>query len=153
MPNELALTTPVVEKDADAEAIFWEVRLDDAQLDKTIFRHYLRMKVFNSRGVETYSRIDLPYFNGVKILDLVARTVKTDGTVIELKKDAVFDRTIVKTGKAKIRAKSFVMPGVEPGAIIEYQWREEQDTGTVCPPQSFSVSSSPPCEVLHQSHL
>ena len=75
---------------------------------------------------KTSSRIDLPYFNGVKILDLVARTVKTDGTVVELKKDAVFDRTIVKAGKAKIRAKSFVMPGVEPGAIIEYQWREER---------------------------
>ena len=50
--EELALTTPVVEKDADAEAIFWEVRLDDAEPDKTIFRHYLRMKVFNTRGVE-----------------------------------------------------------------------------------------------------
>ena len=124
--DERALTTPVVEKDADAEAIFWEVRLDDTEPDKTIFRHYLRMKVFNTRGVETYSRIDLPYFNGVKILDLVARTVKADGTVIELKKDAVFERTIVKTGKVKIRAKSFVMPGVEPGAIIEYQWREER---------------------------
>lgn len=124
--DERALTTPIVEKDADAEAIFWEVRLDDTEPDKTIFRHYLRMKVFNARGVETYSRIDLPYFNGVKILDLVARTVKADGTVIELKKDAVFERTIVKTGKVKIRAKSFVMPGVEPGAIIEYQWREER---------------------------
>jgi Domain of Unknown Function with PDB structure (DUF3857) len=127
-PEDLAQNTPLVEKDADAEALFWEVRLDDAQVEKTVFRHYLRMKVFTARGVETQSRIDLPYINGVKIADIVARTIKTNGSVVELKKDAVFDRTIVKAGKAKIRAKSFVMPGVEPGAIIEYQWREERNT-------------------------
>jgi hypothetical protein len=63
-----------------------------------------------------------------KIADVVARTIKTDGTIVELKKDAVFERTIVKVGKTKVNAKSFVMPGVEPGAIIEYQWREERDS-------------------------
>jgi hypothetical protein len=40
-PQDLALKTPVVEKDADAEAIFWEVWLDDAAVDKTVFTHYL----------------------------------------------------------------------------------------------------------------
>lgn len=125
-PEDLALKNPVVEKDADAEALFWEVRLDDAQTDRTVLRHYLRMKIFTARGVESQSRIDLPYFDRVKIADIVARTIKPDGTIIELKKDAIFDRTIVKAGRARIRAKSFVVPGVEAGAIIEYQWREER---------------------------
>lgn len=127
-PEDLAVKAAAVEKDADAEALFWEVRLDDAQTDKTVFRHYLRMKIFTSRGVESQSRIDIPYLNGVKIADIVARTIKPDGSIVELKKDAVFERTIVKMGKNKIRAKSFVVPGVEPGAIIEYQWREERDS-------------------------
>src|SRR5688572_2005678 len=70
-PEDLALKAAVVEKDADAEALFWEVRLDDAQTDKTVFRHYLRMKIFTARGVESQSRIDIPYLNGVKINDIV----------------------------------------------------------------------------------
>src|SRR6185295_758969 len=32
--------------------------------------------------------------------------------------------TIVKSNGLKIKAKSFAMPGVEPGAIIEYRYRE-----------------------------
>jgi len=127
-PADLASKTAVVEKDADAEALFWEVRLDDGEIDKTILRHYLRLKVFTSRGVESQGRVDLPYTNGVRIADITARTVKPDGTVVELKKDAIFDRTIVKISKVKLRAKSFAMPGVEPGAIIEYQWREERES-------------------------
>jgi hypothetical protein len=30
LSRELAAKTPVVEADADAEAIFWEVRIDDS---------------------------------------------------------------------------------------------------------------------------
>ena len=48
--DDLASKSAVVEKDADAEALFWEVRLDDAQTDKTVLRHYLRMKIFTARG-------------------------------------------------------------------------------------------------------
>jgi Domain of Unknown Function with PDB structure (DUF3857) len=127
-PEDLASKTAVVEKDADAEALFWEVRLDDAQTEKTVLRHYLRMKIFTARGAESQTRIDLPYFNGVRIADIQARTTRADGSVVELKKDAVFDRTILKAGKAKLKSKSFVVPGAEPGAIIEYQWREDRDS-------------------------
>jgi len=126
--DDLASKSAVVEKDADAEALFWEVRLDDAQTDKTVLRHYLRMKIFTARGTESQSRIDLPYMSGTRIADIQARTTKADGSVVELKKDAVFDRTIVKAGNIKIKAKSFVVPGAEPGAIIEYQWREDRDS-------------------------
>jgi hypothetical protein len=43
---------------------------------------------------------------------------------VELKKEDVFERTIVKAGGVKVKAKSFAMPAVEPGCIIEYKWRE-----------------------------
>jgi hypothetical protein len=127
-PADLAAKAAMVEKDADAEALFWEVRLDDGEVDKTVLRHYLRVKIFTARGVESQGRIDLPYMSGIRIANIEARTVKPDGTTIELKKDAVFDRTIIKTSKVKLRAKSFAMPGLEPGAIIEYQWREEHES-------------------------
>jgi hypothetical protein len=127
-PADLALKTPVVEKDADAEAIFWEVKLDDNPEGDLIFNHYIRIKVFTERGRESQSKIDIPFGNffgsNIKIQDIAARTVKPDGSIVELKKSDVFERTIVKASGVKVKAKSFAMPGLEPGSIIEYRWRE-----------------------------
>jgi hypothetical protein len=122
-PAHFAMKTPMVEKDADAEAIFWEVRVNDEDLD-TVLTHYIRIKVFTERGREEHSKVDITYFDNTKIRDIAGRTIKPDGTIIELKKDAVFDRTIVRASGLKVKAKSFAMPSVEPGAIIEYRWRE-----------------------------
>lgn len=127
-PSELALKTPVVEKDADAEALFWEVSVDDNPEGDLIFTHYIRIKVFTERGRESQSKIDIQFGrlfgSDIRIGDVAARTVKPDGTIVELKKDDVFERTIVKASGIKVKAKSFAMPGVEPGSIIEYSWRE-----------------------------
>lgn len=126
-PAHLAIKAPVVERDADAEAIFWEVRVLDEVTSyafRTILDHYVRIKVFTERGKESQSKIDITYLADNKIADIAGRTIKPDGTIIELKKDAVFERTIVKVSGLKVKAKSFAMPGVEPGAIVEYRWRE-----------------------------
>ena len=60
-PAELAMKTSAVEKDADAEALFWEVRLDDSQLDEFSLKHYVRIKVFTERGKDSQSKVDLPF--------------------------------------------------------------------------------------------
>ena len=125
--GELALKTPAVDKDADAEALFWEVKIDDDPEGDLIFNHYIRIKVFTDRGKESQSKIDIPFgnFGGeIKIRDIAARTIKGDGSIVELKKEDVFERTIVRTSGLRVKAKSFAMPSVEPGCIIEYRWRE-----------------------------
>jgi hypothetical protein len=123
-PAHLALKAPVVEKDADAEAIFWEVRVDDAEMD-LIFTNYIRIKIFTERGRESQSKIDIiPFRVNAQIKDVAGRTIKPDGQIVELKKQDVFEKTIAKAGDLKLRAKTFAMPSVEPGAIIEYRWRE-----------------------------
>lgn len=129
-PADLALKAPIVEKEADAEAIFWEVRVDDSQPYELSLKNYIRIKVFNERGRESQSKVDLPYFGSNQIKDIAARVIKPDGTIIELKKEDVFERTIVKLSGLKLKAKSFALPGVEPGAIIEYRWREVQPGGS-----------------------
>ncbi len=126
-PADLALKTPVVETDADAEAIFWEVRLSDeveGGTPRTVLRHHVRIKVFSERGRESQSKIDIPFLSNWKIQDIAARTIKPDGSIIALKKEDVLERTIEKLSGIKIKAKSFAMPGVEPGAVIEYRWKE-----------------------------
>ena len=126
-PAELALKAPKVEKDADAEALFWEVRVAD-EVDggtpRTVLNHYVRIKIFTERGRETQSKIDIPFLSSWSIKDIAARTIKPDGSVVEIRKEDILERIIVKEGRLKIKAKSFAMPGVEPGALIEYRWKE-----------------------------
>jgi transglutaminase-like putative cysteine protease len=130
-PAQLALKKPVVEPDADAEILFWEARvLDeikenvDSAYPRTVINHYIRVKVFTDRGRESQSKIDVPFGPDVEIKDIAARTIKPDGSIVELTKKDFFERTIIKAGGVKVKAKSFAMPAVEPGAIIEYRWRE-----------------------------
>lgn len=123
-PADLALKAPKVEKDADAEAIFWEVRVDDSVADELSLRNYVRIKVFTERGRESQSKVDLQYVGSNRIKDIAARVIKADGTITELKKEDILERTIVKAGGSKAKAKSFALPGVEPGCIVEYRWRE-----------------------------
>ena len=130
-PAHLALKAPTVERDADAEAIFWEARVADELQERietihprTVINHYIRIKVFTERGREAQSKIDLPFADNVEIKDIAARTIKPDGSIVELTKKDIFERTIIKVSGAKVKAKSFAMPAVEPGAIIEYRWRE-----------------------------
>lgn len=128
-PAELALKSPTVEKEADAEGLFWEVKIDDnADGGNLTFNHYLRVKVFTERGRESQSKVDIPfgklYGSEIKIQDIAARTIKPDGSIVELKKEDIFERTIVKVSGLKVKARSFAMPAVEPGCIIEYRWRE-----------------------------
>lgn len=124
----LALKSPTVEKEADAEGLFWEIRIDDNPEGDLIFDHYLRVKVFTERGRESQSKVDLLfgklYGEEIKIKDIAARTIKPDGSIVQLKKEDIYERTIVKGSGLKYKAKSFAMPAVEPGCIIEYRWRE-----------------------------
>ena len=123
-PNELAMKTPTVEKDADAEILLWEVKVDDSGDTELSLKHYLRVKVFNEKGREQFSKVEVEAPPYTKIKDVAARVTKSDGSVIELKKEDVFERTIVKVGGLKIKQKSFAAPGLEPGAILEYRYRE-----------------------------
>lgn len=120
---ERQMTTSKVEPNADAEAIFWEVRVDDST-ESLSMRHYIRVKIFTERGREKYSKIDIPFIEGMKIKEVMARVIKADGTIVELAKTDIFEREITKTDKIKIKAKSFAVPNVEQGAIVEYRYQE-----------------------------
>ena len=123
-PGDIALKAAKVEPNADSEAIFWDIRIDDGGYSDLVLSHYVRIKVFNERGRERHSKMDIPYVNGVKIKDIAARTIKTDGSIVELLKDDIIEKTVVKANGLKLKTKTFAFPGIEPGAIIEYKWKE-----------------------------
>jgi Domain of Unknown Function with PDB structure (DUF3857)/Transglutaminase-like superfamily len=127
-PEELGQKAPKVEADADAEAIFWEVKVDDSG-EGVSLKHYIRVKIFTERGREKFSKIDIPFRNRYKVKDVAARVVKPDGSIVELKKEEIFERDIIKVQGAKLKAKSFAVAGIETGVIFEYRYREVLDEG------------------------
>ena len=123
-PEELAQKTPVVEPDADAEAMFWEVRIDDTSEHDLSITQYVRVKIYTERGREQFSKFDVPFTKRVKIKDLSARVVRPDGSIVDIKPEDIFERDIVKSSGLKLRAKSFAVPNIEPGVIVEYRYKE-----------------------------
>jgi hypothetical protein len=125
---ERNMKVPVVDKDAGVEALFWRVHVRDELAGgrdlQRVFYHYVRLKIFDEKGKEQAATIDLPFGDKTSIQYVAGRTIKADGTEVELKKDSVYERDLVRAGRTRIRVRSFAMPAVEPGAIVEYRWRE-----------------------------
>ena len=93
---------------------------------------YLRVKVFTERGVEQQSTIDLvEAASDIQVSEIQGRTIKPDGRIVELRKADVFERSVARTGGINVNMRSFSMPNVEVGDIIEYQWVEYRDNTVV----------------------
>src|SRR5579863_9533126 len=123
-PEDLALKDNAKQPGADAMVLYREVNVDakEASVD-----NYLRIKVFTQTGVEQQADIELPYNKAQELIQGIrARTIRPDGSVVEFQGKA-FDKEIVKGSGIKYLAKTFTMPDVQPGCIIEYRYREQYD--------------------------
>ena len=88
---------------------------------------YLRYKIFTQEGVSELADVSIP-FNPAegRIQDVRARTIQPDGRV-ENFDGKVYEKTVVKLGGLKFLAKTFTLPDVKPGSIIEYRYRTQRD--------------------------
>jgi hypothetical protein len=123
----LALKEPQIDKAADAEAVFWNVRVEDEANEnyiRAVRRHYRRVKIFTDKGREDQGQVDLLFSGRMGISDVAGRTIRPDGQILELKKDDIHERVVRKRRGREVSAKSFALPGVVPGAVIEYRWKE-----------------------------
>jgi transglutaminase-like putative cysteine protease len=128
--EELALTAAAIgDPEADAAILFREGELNDTYADGTSLKVYIRIKIFNDRG-RRYRDVQLPYKVELgRITDVSARTVRPDGTAIEVAGRDIFDRVTLRTTHNVWRAKVFSLPAVEAGSIIEYRYRQTYPAG------------------------
>ncbi len=129
-PQELKMTAAALGiPDADAAILFREGELNDTYTDGTSLKVYIRIKTFNDRGRRS-AEIQLPYRVELgRISDVQARTIRPDGSMVEVESRDVFDKILLKTNHGIWRAKVFTMPAVEAGAIIEYRYRQTYPKG------------------------
>lgn len=88
-------------------------------------RHVIK-KILNERG-QNYANNEIFYNKGYSDIEVLkARTITADGKVIELDKNQFYDVTDFPDFVlyADYKAKRFTFPAVQPGAIIEYVYRQ-----------------------------
>ncbi len=136
-PRELADPKPQVDPEAGAEILLREVEIRHEEVDSIVWRFHVRAKIYSERGLEEFAKVELDYGNGTTIDDVKVRTIKPDGSIIELGKKDVYDRERIKFGEARVKVKAFSPAGLAPGAIVEYFYTETVDSWSWYVPMSF----------------
>ncbi|HET9406473.1 MAG TPA: DUF3857 domain-containing protein [Candidatus Sulfotelmatobacter sp.] len=120
-PDELKMTSEPKAPGAPAIILFREVDRDDSGLGTVHEDNYVRIKIFTEEG-RKYADIEIPFFKGMsQVVHIQARTTRPDGSVVDFDGN-VFEKTLVKARGLKFLAKTFTMPAVEPGCVIEYRY-------------------------------
>jgi hypothetical protein len=120
--EELKMTSEPKAPGVPAIILFREVDRDDR--GNTAHEDvYFRIKILTEEG-RKYGDIEIPFFKGEgTIVNIHARTLKPDGTIIDFAGKA-FDKSIVKARGLKYMAKTFTMPDVQVGSVLEYYYTE-----------------------------
>ena len=118
-PDELALKDDPLNPGAPAVILYRETFSNHWGAFEA---HHYRIKILNERGAE-YGNVEVPYVKGVfRVEDIKARTVQPDGASMPFD-GRVFEKTLVKARKLKAFAKTFSLPAVEVGSIVEYKYK------------------------------
>lgn len=137
-----ALTDDPANPGASAIILYREEIVDD----KNAFsKNYKRIKILKDDG-KKYGDVSIRFFKGrTSIEHIDARTVHPDGRVSDFD-GSVYTKEVVKARGVNYLAKTFTLPDVQPGSIIEYRYTErwEQVPATVLDNPAFYLSQLSP---------
>lgn len=119
-PDELKITSEPKAPGAPAIILYREVNRDDR--GQTAHEDvYFRIKILTEEG-RKYADIEIPFFKQQgNVVNLHARTISPDGSITPFAGKA-FDKMIVKARGVKYMAKTFTLPNVQVGSILEYYY-------------------------------
>jgi hypothetical protein len=116
--EERAMTFTPLAPGAAAVVLDWTQREDDVDSNSS---EYLRIKILTEEG-KKYGDVEITYvplFTDLRHIE--ARTTKPDGSVVPFN-GKIYEKLIVKRGGIRVIAKTFSLPDVTPGSIIEYRY-------------------------------
>jgi transglutaminase-like putative cysteine protease len=121
--EELKMTSVPEAPGAPAVILYRQVDRDDNSKTGNE-QDYFRIKILTEEG-RKHGDVEIPYFKGQgNIIAIRARTIRPDGTIAVFD-GKVYDKTIVKARNVKYLAKTFTLPDVQVGSIIEYRYTED----------------------------
>jgi hypothetical protein len=123
-PEDLAMTECPQQPGAAAIILYREEITDGDTHVTSVFK---RLKILSEAGRE-YSNIEIMYLKGwTKVTDIQARIVPPKGPAREFA-GTIFDKTAMSYRKMRVAAKTFALPDVAVGSIIDYRYKIEIDS-------------------------
>jgi hypothetical protein len=120
-PEEKAMTDCAQQPGAPAVILYREELTDVESRTTTVFR---RLKILTPAG-RNRSNIEIPFVTGyTKVTGIEARVVPPQGPDREFS-GQIFEKTIVRFGKLRMAVKTFALPDVDVGSIIDYRYKLE----------------------------
>lgn len=119
-PEELKMTSLPEAPGAPAVYLYRQVDRNDSNRASSEY-NYVRIKILTEEG-RKYANVEIPFERGrYSVSTIRARTIKQDGSIANFD-GKVYENTIVKSKTLKYLAKTFTMPDVQVGGIIEYHF-------------------------------
>jgi Domain of Unknown Function with PDB structure (DUF3857) len=125
-PDDLALKDNPNSRGANAMILYRNSAVSEKYVntDGASVTEYVRIKVFTKEGTDQ-GNVEIPFRKeSSDIRDIRARTIRPDGSIVNFE-GKPFEKTIEKRNGAKILAKTFTLPDVQPGCIIEYKYKQQ----------------------------
>jgi len=122
-PEDLKMTDLPQQKGAPAMVLLREEVANDPQNYRSV---YMRIKILTEAG-RRYADVEIPYSRrNFKIDGVSGRTVHADGSIVTLD-GKVFDKIVAKGKRGRgeqirVHVKSFTLPDVQVGSIIDFRY-------------------------------
>lgn len=118
-PEELALKDNAFDPGSPALILEYEVQTDNT---KSTEMTYKRIKIFREEG-KKLADVEIRYFEKfTRVEEIQARVTSPSGKAEDFN-GAIYDKEVVKLKKFHFNAKTFTLPNVDVGSVIEYSYR------------------------------
>jgi Domain of Unknown Function with PDB structure (DUF3857)/Domain of Unknown Function with PDB structure (DUF3858) len=125
-PAELKMTSEPKAPGAPAIYLYRQVDRKDAGRTGRSEMNYVRIKILTDEGRKN-GNVEIIYPKHVSgISGIRARTIHPDGSIANFD-GKTFDTTVQKSKTEKYLAKTFTLPDVQVGSIIEYRYNIDMD--------------------------
>src|SRR5262245_1700299 len=106
---------------APAIQLYYSQNINDYKQDEEGEYIYRRIKILTEKG-KKYADVEIKVPPDYRLIELKARTIHPDGRIVDFT-GKPFDKVIAKGRGFTYLAKSFTLPDVTEGSIIEYRYQ------------------------------
>ncbi len=126
-PDELKMTSEPLAPAASAIMLYRQVDRDDNGPMETT---YARIKILTEEGRQ-FADVAIPFDKrSESVRAIQARTIHPDGSIVNFS-GTIYDKPIIQARGVKLLAKTFTMPDVQVGSIVEYRYKHDFTAGYV----------------------
>lgn len=116
--QDLQMTSEPKAPGASAVYLYRQVDRSDANFYERV---YVRIKILTAEG-QSYGNVEIPFNGETESIGFIkARTIQPDGSVTEFD-GKVYEKTVIKARDERLLTKTFTLPNVQVGSIIEYRY-------------------------------